>query len=62
MRIRELRAIKKMSQTELADKACVTQQAVAKWEAGDALPLASKLPDIAAALGCTIDELYGKEG
>lgn len=62
MRIRELRLAKKMSQTQLARKARVSQQAVAKWEAGDASPLAGKLPALAAALGCSIDELYGKEG
>ena len=38
----------------------VSQQAVYKWESGAALPSASKLPALAAALGCTIDELYGR--
>lgn len=45
---------------DLSKKLNVSQQAVYKWESGAALPSASKLPDLAAILGCTIDELYGR--
>lgn len=37
----------------------VTPAAVLAWERPDCYPEAAKLPLIAAALGCTIDDLYG---
>lgn len=36
----------------------VSQQAVGKWERGECYPSAAQLPELAAALHCTIDELY----
>ena len=36
----------------------VTRQTVFNWESGARLPSADKLPEIAAALGCTIDDLF----
>lgn len=62
MNIRELRVGKNMTQTELAKCVGVGQTAVANWESGVAKPKTNMLPALAAALGCTIDELYGKEG
>ena len=47
-----------LSQKQLAEILQVTQAAVANWEAGTAYARASQLPDLAAALHCTIDELY----
>lgn len=47
-----------LSQKQLAEILQITQAAVANWEAGTAYPRASQLPDLAAALHCTIDELY----
>ena len=47
-----------LSQKQLAEILQVTQAAVANWEAGTAYPRASQPPDLAAALHCTIDELY----
>ena len=46
-----------------ADRVGVTSGAISQWESGLTLPTSAKLPTIAAALGCTIDELYhdGKE-
>ena len=35
-----------------------TLQAVACWERGATLPTADRLPAIAKALGCSIDDLY----
>lgn len=48
----------KLSQTELASKIGVGQSAIAAWETGVAYPSADKLPAIASALSCTIDELF----
>lgn len=39
----------------------VTGAAVLAWEQPDRYPEAEKLPRIAQALHCTIDELYGEE-
>lgn len=61
MRIRELRESIGMGQTQLAEAAGVSQAAIAKWETGVAYPRADKLPTIAKALGCRIDDLYGRE-
>ena len=36
----------------------VTRQAVYGWESGNMLPTSDRLPAIAAALGCSIDDLY----
>lgn len=46
-----------LSQQEIADKLGVSQQCVAKWESGESLPRADKLPQLAEILGCTVDEL-----
>ena len=51
-----------ISQAALADSMRVAQQAVAKWETGEAMPRADKLPELARILGCTIDELFAEEG
>ena len=49
-----------MSQASLACRMGVSQQAIAKWETGVALPNAAKLPLLAEVLGCSIDELFGR--
>lgn len=46
--------------TQLASAMDVTVVAVRKWELGEAMPSADKLPALADLLGCTIDELYGR--
>lgn len=56
--IKRLRLEKSMSQEELAMKLNVSQQAITKWENGDANPRADKLPLLAQALGCSIDALF----
>lgn len=58
-RILDLRAKKKMSQTELADLAQTTRTTVSKWENGDSEPSASQLKRIADAFGVSIDYLCG---
>ena len=47
-----------MSQSDLAGKLGITSQAVSKWENGTNMPDMNLLPDIAATLGITIDELF----
>lgn len=39
----------------------VDQAAVHRWEIGKAMPRAAKLPELAALLHCTIDELYSRD-
>ena len=46
-----------LTQQELANVVGVDRSAISKWEAGEFLPRTDKLPAIAKALGCTIDEL-----
>ena len=47
-----------LTQEALAAAVGCTYQAVGAWERGDVIPSAEKLPDLARALGCSIDELY----
>lgn len=51
-----------MSQESVAARIGITQQAVAKWEAGEALPRAERLTQLAKLYGCTVDELLGDGG
>ena len=56
-----LRARRKAAGLTVEDLAAALgcrHQAVSAWERGEALPTADRLPEIARALGCTIDELY----
>ena len=46
-----------LTQQELADIINVDRSAISKWETGEFLPRTDKLPAIAKALDCTIDEL-----
>lgn len=50
------------SQTDIAERIGVSQQAVAKWEAGESMPRADKLPILAKLLNCTTDELLENVG
>lgn len=59
--IRKRRERAGLTQAQLADKLGVTKNAVCIYEAGRATPATDKLPALAAALGCTIDELYREE-
>ena len=56
--IRAKRKDRGLTMDQLADRLGVTRQSVGAWEGGIALPSADKLPEIAAALGCSIDDLY----
>ena len=61
MKIAEMRKRAGLTQLELAAKMGVSGGAVAQWETNAAAPTASKLPKLAAILGCTIDELLKEE-
>lgn len=58
MRIKELREKLGLTQGLLASALGLDRSTVAKWETGEAKPRANTLPELAKALGCTIDELY----
>lgn len=60
IRLKELRETKNHSQKSFGEMLGVSQQTVAKWECGTALPKAAMLPKIADLLGCTIDDLFGR--
>lgn len=47
-----------LTQEDLAAALGCTRQAVVAWERGDVLPTADRLPQLAKALGCSIDDLY----
>lgn len=59
--IKKLRLAANLSQVSLANKSGVTQGALSQWERGESLPASDKLPKLAKALNCTIDDLYEKE-
>lgn len=53
----KLRADKNLTQTELALKIGVTQQAVSQWESGKKLPKSRYVKKLAVALSVTTDEV-----
>lgn len=58
--LKDIRRQRGLTQADLATMLGVTQSVVAMWERGAVLPAASKLPDIADALSCSIDALFGR--
>lgn len=58
MRIAELRKAAGLTQKMLSKQLGIERSTVAKWEAGETNPRAEKLPDVANALGCTVNELF----
>lgn len=61
MKIREMRQAAGLTQAELADKVKVNQTAVSQWERETVLPSCDKLPELADALSCSIDDLFGRK-
>ncbi len=60
--IRKLRQKKGLTQTQLATNLGLrSQSTIALWENGQRNPPSTILPRLAAELGCTIDELYGRD-
>lgn len=54
----ELRKRAGLTQLNLAEHLNVDRSTVAKWESGEVMPTADKLPRIAKVLGCSIDDLF----
>ncbi len=54
----ELRKEAGMTQLALSQKLNVDRSTVAKWESGEVMPTADKLPRIAKVLHCKIDDLF----
>lgn len=50
---------KGLTQEQLGDLLGVSNRTVSKWEAGASLPGADLIPDIAGALGVSLDVLFG---
>ena len=59
--IKIFREKKELSKAELGRRVGVTGPAVKAWEDPGRFPEADKLPLIADALDCSIDELFGRE-
>ena len=55
----ELRKREGFSQEELAERLCVSRQAVSKWECGESLPDTDNLIEISRLYGVSLDELVG---
>lgn len=58
MDIKAKRESKRLTQEELGKLLNVTRTTVAMWESGAASPRADKIPALAEALGCRIEELF----
>jgi len=59
--IRSLREDQKMTQAELAEKLCVSDKTISKWETGRGLPDITLLEPLASALGISTLELLAGE-
>lgn len=59
--IEKLRKEKGYSQARIAEATSVTVATVSRWESGEFAPQADKLPLLAKALGCTIDDLFKED-
>mgnify|MGYP001851893557 FL=1 len=60
-KIKNLREATGKTQKEIASYFNINISTVAKWETGESLPRADKLPELAKILGCTVDELLRDE-
>ena len=58
--LKALRDAAGLTQEYVAKQNDVSQQAVAKWETGRAMPQADKLPKLAETLGCSVSDLFDK--
>lgn len=59
--IKTLREKQRMTQSRLAEKLCVSDKTVSKWETGKGFPDISLLEPLAAALGISVPELLSGE-
>lgn len=61
LNIRKRRLERGITQTSLAKNINENQQTVSMWETGENTPRADKLPKLAAALNCSIDDLFTED-
>lgn len=47
-----------ITQQKLSEQLGINRSTIAKWESGEAMPRADKLPDLARILKCNIDDLF----
>lgn len=59
--IRNIRRQKGITQDMMASKIHVTRQTISGWETGRTHPDVDQLPEIAASLGITVEELLGED-
>ncbi len=55
--LKKLREARKLTQEELAEKFCVSQRSVSRWENGDTLPDILMMKQLATFYGVDIDEI-----
>lgn len=60
-KIKELRIKNSLTQKELANKLCVTAQAVSRWENNEVEPSVSTIKEISSLFNVSVDSLFGKE-
>ena len=60
-RIADFRKEKHLTQEQLGEAVGVTNRTVSKWESGVSMPGIDLVPTIAAALGISLDQLFGTE-
>lgn len=60
-KLKMLRKESNLTQEELADKLCVSRQAITKWESGEGLPDIDNLKEISKVFNVSIDELVKEE-
>ena len=61
LRLKELRAEKKLSQADLATATGLTQGAITYWETGQRVPNATAVITLARFFGVTTDYLLGEQ-
>lgn len=62
LKLRELREAKGLNQRRVAAELGITPSAVAQWELGQKNPTMRNLIALADLLGCTTDQLLGRDG
>lgn len=59
--IRALREKKRLTQHQLAEKLCVSDKAISKWETGESLPDIERCKRLADIFGVSMDDLVNYE-
>lgn len=61
MSIKKCRERAELRQEDVANAMQTDRSTISKWETGEAMPRADKLPDLAKLLNCSIDDLFKEE-